>query len=1167
MRLTGLTLRRYGPFEETALSFDPKPGRINLVLAPNGAGKSVLRHAFGELLFGIGGQTPMGFRHGYAGMQISATGLASDGSSFAFTRRKGLRNTLTGPDDAPLDQAWLDRLLGRADGKLLSQLFALDTERLRQGGRDLLSSGGALSDALLAAAGGLREASALRRSLDEERDRLAPQRKTATRPFYAALDRWSESRKRLRQTLVRPQEWAERERALREAEAGRDAANRAAAEAGGTLRRLERIRRIRPHLLRHAAATTWLAAHPEAPRLPADLAARLPAARGAVALAAHGVETARASLSRLEAEITAVVTDDALLARAEDIAALMGTVGLVEQALEGLPEAEAALAAARDRVGTALVAMGQPETADPAGVLPSPALLAELRRLIAEAVGQEAALAGLPRRAAEGAARLAEAEEALAALPPPGDARRLEELLAEIRRGGDPVASLAAAQRGVAEAEARLATALAGLPAALRDPGRLAALDLPGTAALERLSGARDAAQAALDRTDEALRRTKAALGATRHEQAALLAAGGPPTREALAEARARREAGWALVFRRLSGEATGAAEQAHCGDRPLPLVYAEAVAEADRLADARWADAERAAAAERLTRVLSDQEVEIAAAEDAREAARAIRDAAEEGWGAAIRPLGLGTGAGLAEVQRALGAREAGLAAAQGMATARAVLDELLAQQRGAAARLGQALGQAPSEAAPADLPLLFDRAEERVRQHRAAEGERRAREAAVAAARDLLRDLEGERAEAAAHRAHWQREWDAVLERLGGAAGMTPGAVEERLLAYEGLEEAMREAASLETRAGAWRTSVQRFRAGYGGLCGALGLPPAAEPVAGLRELDRRQRAEAALAGRRAALLDRRAREVDALREGEAALAGAEAELRAVLAAAGAMTPEGAEARIALSAERERQDAMRVSAAEEILAGGDGLALDALQAEAEAVPAGELEAALGEAEAVQDRQAGEAQLAVAAVTRLEMEMRQVAGDEVALRAAADEAAAAGLLGQTLEDALLMQVAAGLLEAALGAVQEGADDALLRRISAAFSTLTGGAYTGVTSQEDERGTARLTLRSRAFPEEETGVDGLSEGTRDALFLALRLVAIEDQAAAGTVLPFLGDDILQSFDDARAAAAFRALLDLSGTAQVILLSHHEHLLPVLREAMPAEAIHVQRLSL
>lgn len=275
--------------------------------------------------------------------------------------------------------------------------------------------------------------------------------------------------------------------------------------------------------------------------------------------------------------------------------------------------------------------------------------------------------------------------------------------------------------------------------------------------------------------------------------------------------------------------------------------------------------------------------------------------------------------------------------------------------------------------------------------------------------------------------------------------------------------------------------------------------------------------------------------------------------------------MTPEDAEARITLGAERARQEGLRTSAEDELLAGGDGLSLSALQAEAEAVPAEALETALAEAGAARERHGAEAQEAVAVVTRLELEMRQAADDDAALRAAAEEAAAAGRIGQTLQDALLMQVAAGLLGAALDTVQEGADDRLLRRIGAAFSTLTNGAYAGVASQEDERGTARLTLRSRAFPEEETGVDGLSEGTRDALFLALRMVAIEDQAAAGVVLPFLGDDVLQSFDDARAAAAFRALLDLSRTAQVILLSHHEHLLPVLQRAVPAEAVHIQQL--
>ena len=724
------------------------------------------------------------------------------------------------------------------------------------------------------------------------------------------------------------------------------------------------------------------------------------------------------------------------------------------------------------------------------------------------------------------------------------------------------MAALAAAQRAVAEGEARLARVLASLPLELRDPGALAAIDPPDPAVLERRHRAHDAAEAALIRAEEALERTRTALDATRREQAALLAAGSPPTREALAEARARRETGWTLVFRRLTSQVDAAAEAAYAGGRPLALAYADTVRDADRLADARWNEAERTATAERLARLLAEQEIEQTKAAAAREGALRRKDEAQSDWKAAISPLLPGTEAGLAEVQRSLAAREAGLAAVEVLASLRAARDEVQARQEGAAARLGQALG----EACPVALALQLDRAEARIREHRATESERQAHEAAARSARDTLRELGAERAEAETRRGRWRRDWEAALVHVGAAPGLPPPALEQRLLAYEALGGELREAAVLDVQAGTWRSSLERFREGYARLCEALGLAPEPEPVAGVRALDRRQREEAVRAAQRATLRDGRERDVAALRDDEAALGRAEAELRAVLAAAGAATLAEAEARVAVGAERMRQDGLRMAAEDELLAGGDGLSPDALRAEADIVPAEALEAALADAAAARDRHAAEAQDAVAAATRLDLEMRQVAGDDAALHAAAAEAAAAGQIGRTLEDALLVQVAAGLLEAALGTVQDGADDRLLRRIGAAFSTLTDGAYTGVASHEDERGTARLTLRPRARPDEETGIEGLSEGTRDALFLALRLVAIEDQAASGTVLPFLGDDILQSFDDARAAAAFRALLQLSRTTQVILLSHHEHLLPVLQGAVRAEAIHVQRLT-
>ncbi|WP_338661302.1 AAA family ATPase [Pararoseomonas sp. SCSIO 73927] len=1164
MRLTGLTLRRYGPFEETALTFDPAPGRINLVLAPNGAGKSVLRQAFQDLLFGIGGQTPMGFRHGYPGMQIAATGIGPDGAPFAFTRRKGNRNTLTGEGDAPLDQTWLDRLLGRADGKLMSQLFALDTERLRQGGRELLTSGGILADALLAAAGGLREASSLHRALEGERDALAPPRKTASRPFYVALDRWSESRRQLKDSLVRPQEWAERERALRDAEARRDESNRAAAEAGSRLRRLERVRRTRPLLTAHAMATAWLAASPHAPRLPADLAGRLPAARGAVAQARHTLETARAYLARLDEDVARVAVDDVLLAVTEEIQALAGMVGLVESAMAGLPGTEEALAEARDRVAEQARILGRADATEAASLVPPSSLVAQLRRLKAEQEAQETALAGLPRRAAEQEARLAQAEQAMAALPPPEDMRQLEEMLGEIQREGDPTRNLAAARRGVEEAEAQFAGALARLPALLRDPETLAGLDPPTEAVLTRLAAARDAARLLLERHNEAIRRAEGSLAAVKAEKAALEVGGAPSTGADLLKARRHREAGWDLVFRRLSGEAIDREKEEAYGDgRSLPLAYAEAVSAADRIADARWSDAERVAGAERLVRALAEREAELSAALDEARGAREASDAAQAAWAAAIHPLGLHGRAGLAEVQRLIAAREAGLAARQALTTAQAALTEVRARQEGAATRLLRLL----DDAAPGDLSVVLDRAASTVLRRRAAQDRRREYEAAATAAHDALRDIGGEREAAAESRLRCQAEWGAALERLGQAPDLPPQALDGILEASDILAGSLRSAAELEVQASAWRGALARFRTVYAAICERLGGTPGEDALGGLRELDRRQRIEAALAERRAALLGQRERELGTLRQHEAALAEAEAALRAVIAEAGAATVEVAEERILLGQERARQEGLRDAAAADLLTGGDGLDLNALRTEAAALAADDLEGALREAEEAQRGHAAAAQEQVAIVTTLEVELRQLAGDEAALRAAANEASAAGQIGQTLEDALVMQVAAGLLEAALGAVQDGGDDALLRRIGETFSELTNGTYSGVASREDDRGTARLVLRMRDFPEEEVEVDQLSEGTRDQLFLALRLVAIADEAASGTVLPFIGDDILQSHDDRRAAAAFRALLRLSETTQVILLTHHEHLLGVLRDPVSLSSIHVQHLGL
>ena len=76
---------------------------------------------------------------------------------------------------------------------------------------------------------------------------------------------------------------------------------------------------------------------------------------------------------------------------------------------------------------------------------------------------------------------------------------------------------------------------------------------------------------------------------------------------------------------------------------------------------------------------------------------------------------------------------------------------------------------------------------------------------------------------------------------------------------------------------------------------------------------------------------------------------------------------------------------------------------------------------------------------------------------------------------------------------------------------------------------------------------------GLSEGTRDQLFLALRIAALELQIESKGALPFVADDLFINFDNDRSKAGLRALRDLSAKTQVLFLTHHDHLLPLVKE--------------
>jgi uncharacterized protein YhaN len=110
----------------------------------------------------------------------------------------------------------------------------------------------------------------------------------------------------------------------------------------------------------------------------------------------------------------------------------------------------------------------------------------------------------------------------------------------------------------------------------------------------------------------------------------------------------------------------------------------------------------------------------------------------------------------------------------------------------------------------------------------------------------------------------------------------------------------------------------------------------------------------------------------------------------------------------------------------------------------------------------------------------------------------------------------------------------------LMQHATEYFTQLTRGSYTRIETVlgEDE---------IRVFDEHDVakGVDELSRGTAEQLYLAIRFALITEYCEHSEPLPLVMDDITVNFDKDRAKSAFEAITRLSSTQQILSLTCHE----------------------
>lgn len=167
--------------------------------------------------------------------------------------------------------------------------------------------------------------------------------------------------------------------------------------------------------------------------------------------------------------------------------------------------------------------------------------------------------------------------------------------------------------------------------------------------------------------------------------------------------------------------------------------------------------------------------------------------------------------------------------------------------------------------------------------------------------------------------------------------------------------------------------------------------------------------------------------------------------------------------------------------------------------------------------------------------------------------------------LSAGIEEYVPLKLAYEALNASLKEFEETRVPRILERASRLFRDVTDGAYERIFPSDASEGRGRKGRASASTPGDESRfndgaamgylvesrgekktLDALSQGTREQLYLAIRLALIEEYAVDREPLPLLADDVLVQYDDRRVEKTIEALSRFaSPKQQVILMTHHD----------------------
>jgi uncharacterized protein YhaN len=1153
MKIKELNFVAFGPFTDKPLSFDEDAG-LHIIYGPNEAGKSSALRGLKSFLYGIDVRTSDNFLHANNELRIQGCLQSKGGNVLEFVRRKGSKNTLLTPDGNPLDEQVLLPFLQGVKLELFEALFGIDHNSLQQGGQEILDQKGEVGQTLFSASLGSHSLHAVLEGLDTEAESLFKPR-GSNQKINAALKLYSELKKEIKNNSLSSRDWDEHRKGVDQVTSDLTKIQKELKDTRSEVTRLKRIQNALPKLARHAELLRDLESLGNVVILPDDFVTRHKQAVKELDAAQTIIGQATPRRNDLQSSVEQLCVNHDLLEQAETIEDLHARLGGHRKASQDQPhlkaerqqlitDAEFLLKELRPDLEITQIEILRPLLSRQNAITE---LGVQKATLISKLEKSESIQRDLDKQ-------LKDDNKEKQNLPTYSSSDTLRRAITSARKMGDIDAVIQSSQTDIEILQSQCDEGLSRLTLWHGQLDSLPGLAVPNKVTIKHFADAYDELNTRLQKLKDNQESSEKERQEVLRNLDEMQRVGEVPTEEDLMEARSIRDKIWKLLRLEWVDKKDVSAEASYLiTEDSLPDTFEHRLIDSDELSDRLRREAKQVHAMATLRANENKLTNQLAGLDQGLEACAVEKQELDVEWTSIWSDCEIQPRTPL-EMSRWLDDMDKLVERIELLKNARQKKEALKHSRQSHIELLNEQLQEAGENHSGSELiESVLMECEELLQK---LEGIKQKRDALD---RNILRlESETESLNTDLQLANkkiddWRKEWLEVMMSFGIPENSTPPEVSDIIDKLRLIFEKQKDAEKLQIRIGAIDEDAKSFKGQVSSMITSISPEhkdlSIEDAVIRLNSLLRENQSN-----------HTRYEQInEQIQNANKEIQESDSMIKIMTERLNSLAKEAKRDNYAEleEAERNSEEYLRVkgeinSIEQGIIQAGEAGSITELQKEAGEIDIDELPAQVEELnEKIEDELEPRRNELAEAKGRKQKEIELMDGsDHAAVLSDESQSILAGIRSDT-ERYVRAKLASKILRDEIESFRKENQGPLIERASESFAVLTGDSFTSLRADFNDKDESVL-VGIRAS-EERVLIEGMSAGTRDQLYLALRLASLEKYMESSEPMPFIVDDILVDFDDDRSEAALVALSQLAKKTQVIMFTHHSRVVEQARK--------------